>query len=412
MGTLISLICPEDPAGRTSLNLLVQEIPDEVTLEDYTSQSLQQMQALSGGEGWKVWDEKLLGLSGKRMQFAISAGAPVPMKLFQAWTVQEGKAFIVTFSSPADTHDGHRTTVETILGSLKFAAKADPQEKPIENLCMVHFENEKNLFRLRYPRSWKAIQPKAGPVVQFQYQDVLSARDPTVFKLSVDVMVTPLPDASWTLDRYSEIASLRLQDILGEEAEIPNKEKVSLGGQEAYAVRYNSDSIERGGKFVQTYTVKDGKVFIITTMATTPEKDKRPYPVFDRILASFEFLSPGYTSKTHLFVYEHLIHKVSFEFSGDFTICDGFMMTLVSFEHGHSDDQGFRSNVNLVLSDVPDTADLAAFTELVHQQLQSAIDDLDISAETACTLGGLPAREIRYSGKIAQREFSFCNALR
>jgi hypothetical protein len=236
--------------------------------------------------------------------------------------------------------------------------------------------------------------------VQFKYDD-------KSFKLSVDIIITTLPDPSWTLGRYSELSALRLADQLGTET-APEKKAVTLAGQKAYRVEYSSGEGKKLARFVQTYTLHDGRAFILTAMTTTPLDDNRPFPVFERILSSFEFLPKGFTSKKHLFVYEHLIHKISFEFGSDFVIRDGMMMTLVSLEHGTRDSgPGFRSNLNLVLSDVPESADLDSFSEIVNEQLQMAVEDLHVVEGKASTLGGLPAKELIYTGKIADKEFCF-----
>jgi hypothetical protein len=95
------------------------------------------------------------------MCFSIT-GSPIAVKLFQAWTVIKGKAYIVTFSSPESTHEQYREVVDGILDSLQFTTKLQPHQKPIESLCMVYYENEKHGFRVRHPRSWQAVQPQSG----------------------------------------------------------------------------------------------------------------------------------------------------------------------------------------------------------------------------------------------------------
>ncbi len=147
MGTIVSFLCPDDATGRTSLNLLVQEVPPGITLEDYSAESLGQMKQMMADTEFKVWDGDMFAQAGKRMQFVADMG-PFTVKVFQAWTVAKDQAYIITYSAPAETHDLQREHVEKVIASTKFV-KAEPKEKPIELLCLKHYENPTHAFRLR-----------------------------------------------------------------------------------------------------------------------------------------------------------------------------------------------------------------------------------------------------------------------
>jgi hypothetical protein len=148
MGTIVSFLCPDDPTGRTSLNLLVQDIPSGITLEDYSNESVGQMRGMMADTEFKVWDANMFEQAGKRMQFSTELG-PFVVKVFQAWTVAKDQAYILTFSAPAETHDNYREQVEKVIDSTKFV-KAEPKAKPIELLCLKYYENPTHSFRLRY----------------------------------------------------------------------------------------------------------------------------------------------------------------------------------------------------------------------------------------------------------------------
>ncbi|KAL6077966.1 hypothetical protein QOT17_002010 [Balamuthia mandrillaris] len=411
MGTVVSFVCPDDPMHISSLNLLVQDLNGSMTLEEFTQLSLEQMKAMMQG-GWgapKVWNADLFRLPGKRMQFVTPMG-PFTVKVFQAWTVKNDLAYIFTFSAPADLHDTYREVVEKILDSMEFVAATPPHEKPIEIFCLGNYENQTHMFRLGCPLSWTLTQPKAGPAVTMEYKGPLSPKESSPVILRADVMVTPLPDPSWNLDQYSNIYAMRLADLLPTGEELPQKQKATLGGQEAYLVSYNSDAVTAGGRFTQIYTIKDGKVYILTTMTDAPKHDNRPLPLFKRVQQSFEFLSSGFQSKSHLVTYENLLYKVAFEFAKDeYNISNGFMGTLVSFERGGGSDVPFRSNVNLVVTEVPEGSPktLDAFADVIRSQLEMAVEDSNIIAEEEITMSNTAARKITYCGKIAERRFKF-----
>lgn len=103
---------------------------------------------------------------------------------------------------------------------------------------------------------------------------------------------------------------MRLADIT-DDGEIPPKKKVGMGSRDGYEVAYKSDHIKKGMISKQRYTIKDGKAFIVTTSAASiAQTDPRPFPLFERLYTSFEFLEKDFASKSTSIVFEHLIHKV------------------------------------------------------------------------------------------------------
>jgi hypothetical protein len=409
MGTIVSFLCPDDATGRTSLNLLVQEVPPGITLEDYSAESLGQMKQMMADTEFKVWDGDMFAQAGKRMQFVADMG-PFTVKVFQAWTVAKDQAYILTYSAPADTHDLHREHVEKVIASTKFV-KAEPKEKPIELLCLKHYENPTHAFRLRFPRTWTVKEPEreGGPVVQAKYEDALAVLDTQTYTLTADVTISTLPNESWGVEEYKDIALMRLGDLAGGEENIQLKD-TKMGGQPAIQARYASPSA--GTTNLHVFTVKDGKAYNIAFSTNTPKNDTRPYPIFARILSSFTILSPGYTPKAKILALEHLVHKVSFEFPEDEWLPrEGMMMTTVSFEHGMTDEGAPRSNVNLVITDLNtapiNVSSLDEFASIVREQLAMAVDSLSFVHEKKVKMGGKDARELRYKGTISDREFGF-----
>jgi hypothetical protein len=103
---------------------------------------------------------------------------------------------------------------------------------------------------------------------------------------------------------------MRLADIT-DDGEVPEKKKISMGGADGYEVTYKSDIEKKGMLSMQRYTIKKGKVFIVTTSAAClKEGDVRPFPLLDRLASSFEFLEKGFSTKTAVVSFEHLIHRV------------------------------------------------------------------------------------------------------
>ena len=165
----------------------------------------------------RVWEAPLLGKDGKRLQFQAPMG-PFVMTVYQAWTVTDKRAFIVTYSSPSDVHNDNRKHVEVLLDSLEITGAQDPTKKPIDLCCFRFYENTEHLFRLKYayqtllrqvilicsqrcPLSWNVVSSAGGPAFQAEYQGTLGPKDTGAAYLRLDVVVSPLPDPSWDLDK-------------------------------------------------------------------------------------------------------------------------------------------------------------------------------------------------------------------
>lgn len=129
----------------TTLNILVNDLGDEgVTLEEFTRESLAQMEGLAVD----VWDKPLFRQAGKRMSFQAPIG-PSLMKIFQAWTVKQGKAYIITFTSPANLHDDFRDQVEQMINTMILTKPLDVIKRPTDKLFFANFEDKTHLFRIR-----------------------------------------------------------------------------------------------------------------------------------------------------------------------------------------------------------------------------------------------------------------------
>jgi len=406
LGTIVSFLIPEDETAHTTLNLLTQELPPGTTLEDYSTESIKHLQEMMTYQGtFKVWDGVLFGQKGKKMQFAIDLGT-VSVQVFQAWTVSNDQAYIITFSSPSHLHDSFREQVEQVMNSTKFIKKTEPKQKPIELLCFKHYENTTHSFRVRFPRTWivKEPQREGGPVVQAKFDD--DTQGDVIRTLAADVTISPLPVPSWGVSEYKEIALMRLGDLAGGEENIQLKD-TRMGGQEAIQARYTSTSA--GTTNLHIFTVKDGKAYNLAFSTNMPIDDTRPYPIFARILSSFKFLPPEFTSKKELLVLEHLVRKISFEFPEEGWIpSETIMMTTVSFEHLPNKEETMpRSNVNLVINDLAilpsSSRSLEGFNKFMQEQLEANVEGLCLINARAVKMAGCDARELHYQGTVGDK---------
>lgn len=408
VGTLVSFFCRDDPTMRTSVNLLLQDISTNISLEEYSNEAVEHMRMSLPGTEVRVWEAPMFGQNGRRLQFTAELG-PFDVKVLQAWTVAKDKAYIMTFSAPADVHNSYRELIEKVIASLKLI-KVEHKDRPIELLCLRYYENPTHLFRVRFPRTWTVMEPLdgAGPIVQAKYEDILSDRDQETYTLTADVTISTLPDASWGNEEYKDIALMRLGDLAGGEENIQLKD-TKLGGQPAIQARYTSPTA--GTTNLHVFTVKEGKAYNIAFSTNTPKTDTRPYPIFARILSSFSVLPADYTSKKHLLVMEHLVHKISFEFPEEGWTAQQNMMSVIGFDHGMTEEGAPRSNLNLMMTNLELSPikinSLDEFAAIIREQLDMTVATLSIVHERNVKMAGKDAREIRYRGTISDRELGF-----
>jgi len=264
------------------------------------------------------------------------------------------------------------------------------------------------MFRIKCPLSWRVIATTGTPVFQAEFNAVLGPKEDRPAYLRLDVVVTNLPDPSWDLERYSQVSSMRLADIT-DDGEAPAKTKISMGGADGYEVVYKSDSVKKGMLSRQRYTINNGKVFIVTTSAASlKEGDMRPFPLLERLSSSFEFLDNGFSTKSAYVTFEHLVHRVSIEFSEEWRPSSG-LGTVVNFEHGgNGSNVPFDSSLSLVVADPPDAIDsLSAFEELMKKQLDMAVDNAVVLHQMDTDLAGIKGRKLQYKGEIANTVFKF-----
>eukprot|EP01089_Gocevia_fonbrunei_P015608 TRINITY_DN4604_c0_g1_i1.p1 TRINITY_DN4604_c0_g1~~TRINITY_DN4604_c0_g1_i1.p1 ORF type:complete len:491 (+),score=138.32 TRINITY_DN4604_c0_g1_i1:117-1589(+) len=405
MGTAVAFVHPLDQM--TSVNLLVQPLPEgaEYTdLEEFTKKSVDQMIEMMGGEKFDVEDGTLFKQKAKRMNFSTPFGA-MTIKVFQTWTLKDGKAFILTYSSPGETHDELRPIVEKMLESADWAPIVPVAERPIQVLFLKVHENKEHLFRIRYPNNWVVKEAKGfGPALTVEYTGGLTPRETEDYTLKLTLTVTPLPTTDFTLEKWSRVISNNLSDhIIGELA--PPKE-VTFGGQKGIQFRYTSDSAVKSGRTVQTFTLLNNKVFTFSAISTTPEGDNRPFPIFESVEKSFEFLpSETFDSQIDNLIYEHLVYKVGFTYHSGWMPAEGVMGTVVSFERGNN--QTLKSNVNLVIAENdPTLKSLDDFGKVVKEQLTMA-EESKIEQEADTDVGGEKGKRIVYTGVIGGKRFMF-----
>jgi serine/threonine-protein kinase len=103
-----------------NVNVLVQQVPEGLTLDQYTQTSKQGLETLQGFELGSEGSTNLGGESATWLEYeAVQQG--VLLQFWQVWTVRGPKAYVVTYTGRGEGFDRFRMDVESIVRSFEFS---------------------------------------------------------------------------------------------------------------------------------------------------------------------------------------------------------------------------------------------------------------------------------------------------
>eukprot|EP01088_Endostelium_zonatum_P003063 TRINITY_DN1403_c0_g1_i2.p1 TRINITY_DN1403_c0_g1~~TRINITY_DN1403_c0_g1_i2.p1 ORF type:complete len:469 (-),score=92.25 TRINITY_DN1403_c0_g1_i2:211-1617(-) len=387
MNTTVAFIHPEETAA--SINLLTQDLGEDepMTTTDFAERSVEEFRRAG-----LVVDERpsrLFGKPGACFEFIAPMG-PKDMKIVQHFTVHRSKVYILTYTAPSDISDKFSDIVNEMVKSTKFVAPVPSEKRPMRDFFTQPVEVPSHQYRAWLPL-WTLAQTSTTVTCSFTCQKI-NPSDNNAYTLKIIISVTPLPASITSLDQWSELTVNHIQeenDDGSSSVEI-QPTNIQLGGQDARLISYNSDSIIPKGRVQQAWTIKDNKVYNITTVSDTPADDTRVGPLFERIRSLFEFYDTK-KSMAHLYGYDYLTYRFGVKYSRDFAPQPG--KTTATFERKNS-------RVVFAVHEMgPATRSLNDF-EKELQPLLSMSEDGKILKNEDVDIRGVPAKRIAYSARI------------
>ena len=103
---------------REGVSVLVENLANDMTLAEYTEESIAQIKKLSDpnvGEAKAV----NLGANEGRQVIYNSEENGTPVQRMQTWTVENNQAYVVTYTAQPDSYDDYLPTVEKMIESFK-----------------------------------------------------------------------------------------------------------------------------------------------------------------------------------------------------------------------------------------------------------------------------------------------------
>ena len=359
------------------LNVILQQVGPDMTLQDFTSMSKSQLEDRTGIP-ILTRNEALAGMDGVRCEYMISNpysdSDDDARGIYQAWCLYHGVAFIITFTAALQGTNkcGYR--------DLFSAAKRAIDSFSLEN-ATVSFQNFYStvfLYRRKLPpgmgaaiylpASWTASQevrksaffPEKEPqeIAHFEFNGKLD-EDPDSLPLCMRLTVTAdrLPDGV-TLDRYTDMVYRQLRMIRAQSVSLLRR-KFVLGGLPAdFCIFETRDVVREGGRFFHMWTVKDRRAYVLAlAISSTDPDEKRPFEMFARIAANFAFDGDKERAEAtrKLGVYENFEKRFGICFPESFSGKDNYMGNTVSF---------FSKDAMSAVADVTTTTLNVIFEEL------------------------------------------------
>jgi serine/threonine-protein kinase len=105
---------------RENVNVLVQALPDKVSLDDYTKLSLDQAPKLI--TGFDLLDQGSTILAGTPAHQVHYRGAQGTFRLEwkQVWTVRNGRAFVLTYTAERERYEADLPTAEAVFATFRL----------------------------------------------------------------------------------------------------------------------------------------------------------------------------------------------------------------------------------------------------------------------------------------------------
>jgi eukaryotic-like serine/threonine-protein kinase len=123
MGSAVVILSPREGDSdkfRENVNVLVQTLPDKMTLDQYSKLSLDQAPKLI--TGFDLLDQgptQLAGRPARRVHYRGEQGS-FRLEWEQVWTVLGGQAFILTYTAERDRYEMYLRTAEATFASFRL----------------------------------------------------------------------------------------------------------------------------------------------------------------------------------------------------------------------------------------------------------------------------------------------------
>lgn len=147
------------------------------------------------------------------------------------------------------------------------------------------YESPTHGIRIKYPKDWTMQEGFMGTVVVF-LSPKADASD--VFQENLSVGVEDLSGVSITLDEYTELTIDQIEQFITD-FNVVESGKTTLANNSAYKIVYTGSQAQYSIKWMQIWTIKGYKAYLITYTAETNNYSDF-LEIVEAMISSFEFM--------------------------------------------------------------------------------------------------------------------------
>ena len=103
---------------KEQVSVLVENLPSDVDLERYTEDSIAEVKKLSDPNVAEAKKVNLGKSEGRQIIYAGEVGGNIVQRM-QTWSIEDNRAYIVTYTAKPDSYDNYLPTVEKMMESFK-----------------------------------------------------------------------------------------------------------------------------------------------------------------------------------------------------------------------------------------------------------------------------------------------------
>eukprot|EP01112_Ceratiomyxa_fruticulosa_P004923 TRINITY_DN1548_c0_g1_i1.p1 TRINITY_DN1548_c0_g1~~TRINITY_DN1548_c0_g1_i1.p1 ORF type:complete len:480 (+),score=85.73 TRINITY_DN1548_c0_g1_i1:162-1601(+) len=404
-GAVVSFSTDPEDNNAPTLNVVIQDLTGQpMTLEDFTQLSMYQMQhILNSLEDVVMKDFILADSAGKSVEYSTQLQGTF-IQFYQAYTLKEGYAYILTYSAPVGLHARFRSSINACVESFKVIEK-----KGVTSLALHEYYNASHRYKLHVPLSWKKKPFKTGGVNTTAIWEY-TRKGEELPLLTLIVHIDKVPE-SLSLEEYSSVVKAQYRKLRFISRDAPEiiVSNATLGGLPAERSSFYSKNLLIEGQYTHIWTVKDKRAYTLTFIHKPKGGENDAdldlfSKLFERVIVSFSFTAKGYSVETSC-LYENLIQKYSIRYLRDYVIKEEFTGATVSFSSPEADSESeekFPSNVNIVVQDLTGKdMDLDQFCEVLKNQLEFVMKDSKMLDKTRCVISGVEGQKRVYQGTLS-----------
>ena len=370
-----------------------------MTLEEYNDYSTNQIKKKFDGADFTLLESSPITIDGKPGHKLIFTGKHINGKTLKEtaiWVMKNDKFYYnILYGGYVDPFPTLQVTAEAMVSSIKFSEPTAPA-KPTEEF--LTYENPAEGIKIQYPSSWTKDESGLNVVVFISPQESVS----DMFQENTGIGIEDLSAQPMTLDQFTKLTVADITEMVSSE-NILESTATTLDGNPAHKLVYNRKSGADTYKFMQIWTIKNNRVYIISYVAETDNTYSNFLVTLTKMIDSFEITPISAPTTTNKFLeYTNSEENIKMKYPSVWSKKEKYAGTTVSFI-------SLKGNVNVAIDDLSaEPMTLSEYTEYSLAQLEYFIPDMKVieSSETA-TLGGNRAYKLVYVGTIEESVFKW-----